>query len=722
MPDRLRDKGRLEGLAMKVFRIALAALAAIILLGPARAEVRTIWPAQELVPPNQTFTQFGLAVAIDGGAIIVLAEYEGGQAALLYRRTTTNGPWTYRRTLLSVGGPHDRASVRMKNGLAAVQFGDLVTIFEYSGGDYVRGRGATSFRRPGGIAISGNSILVGGNDCDYDAVIYQKGADGNWGLTGRMDDHQGECRPDGLNVELNYDYALLSVPMTNQVTAWRRGSGTGLNWVRAGNLEKPPGSAVSAGQVALQNATAVAPGSFVFRRSGTTWTPQPMLAPVDYANGTGSASDVRYRDGVLLTTEAWTNRDARLHAYLERSPGRFEHVAIVYTHSTPADHDVSGRTVVATSLPMPNNWFRVVQVFNLPTPLEGPSTIVNDFEQRDLSGFTFEGGQFALATRGTNDVLERTNVTGVGVALVNGSDSGGFQRIEAALTPNYSGAGWVGVVVRYVDADNYYYVAFRNDNTFGIYRRLNGVNTLLSDWQLYEPLSRVSVTSDGESLWVENGRHDRGSARDTSLRHGRAGLATFQTRADFDDVLVDATEPIFFQQKAYVPGYSDYSRPFTELGGRWELVSDGFGGFAGLAQVDVNASALAFGGTPVENQEVIGVVRFDAFGSSQQAWFGLLARYVDARNHYSLTVGRTNLLQIRKQVNGVSTVLASVAFTAVPRQFHEYRLRVVGDQLHAYVDGELVAWARDGDIARGKFGIGTYRARAMWQAANAIQP
>jgi hypothetical protein len=276
--------------------------------------------------------------------------------------------------------------------------------------------------------------------------------------------------------------------------------------------------------------------------------------------------------------------------------------------------------------------------------------------------------------------------------------------------------------VRYVDADNYYYVAFRNDNTFGIYRRLNGVNTLLSDWTLYEPLSRVSVTSDGESLWVENGRHDRGYARDTSLRHGRAGLATFQTRADFDDVLVDATEPIFYQQKAYFPGYSDYSRPFTELGGVWELESDGFGGFAGLVQRDRNVSALAFGGTPVENQEVIGVVRFDAWGNFNQAWFGLLARYVDARNHYYMTVGRTNLLQIRKMVNGVSTVLASVDFTAVPRQVHEYRLRVVGEQLHAYVDGTLMAWARDGDIARGKFGIGTYRAQAMWQTASAIQP
>ena len=359
-----------------------------------------------------------------------------------------------------------------------------------------------------------------------------------------------------------------------------------------------------------------------------------MLAPVDYANGTGSASDVRYRDGVLLTTEAWTNRDARLNAYLERSPGRFEHVAIVYTHSTPADHDVSGRTVVATSLPLPNNWFRVVQVFNLPTPLEGPSTIVNNFEERDLSGFTFEGGQFALATRGTNDVLERTNVTGVGVALVNDSDSGGFQRIEAVIAPTYSGAGWAGVVVRYVDADNYYYVAFRNDNTFGIYRRLNGVNTLLSDWVLYEPLSRVRVISDGESCGWRTGTTAATPGTPHSAMDARASPLSRHVQTSTMCSWAPPSRSSFSRRTIFrgIPTTAGLSRSWG-ASGSWRMT--GFGGVAGLIQRDRTASALAFGGTPVENQEVIGLVRFDAFGNFTQAWFGLLARYVDARNYYT---------------------------------------------------------------------------------------
>ena len=36
---------------------------------------------------------------------------------------------------------------------------------------------AAPIRHQGGVAISGNSVLIGGNNCDYDAVIYQKNSE-----------------------------------------------------------------------------------------------------------------------------------------------------------------------------------------------------------------------------------------------------------------------------------------------------------------------------------------------------------------------------------------------------------------------------------------------------------------------------------------------------------------------------------------------------------------
>ena len=111
---------------MKAFRVGLFALASLALLSPAWSDVRTLRPAQTLAqPPGQTFTRFGLGVAINGPYIIVLAaNYEGeqvmGQYALLYRRGS-NGVWSYRRTLQSRSGPlAGRMNVRMKNGLAVV--------------------------------------------------------------------------------------------------------------------------------------------------------------------------------------------------------------------------------------------------------------------------------------------------------------------------------------------------------------------------------------------------------------------------------------------------------------------------------------------------------------------------------------------------------------------------------------------------------------------------
>jgi hypothetical protein len=95
---------------------------------------------------------------------------------------------------------------------------------------------------------------------------------------------------------------------------------------------------------------------------------------------------------------------------------------------------------------------------------------------------------------------------------------------------------------------------------------------------------------------------------------------------------------------------------------------------------------------------------------------------VDARNHYYVTVRRTNQIDIRKIVNGVVTVLASANYTAPPGVYREYRLRVINDQLQLFVNGALVASAHDRDISRGQYGVATYRTRATWENITVIQP
>jgi hypothetical protein len=82
--------------------------------------------------------------------------------------------------------------------------------------------------------------------------------------------------------------------------------------------------------------------------------------------------------------------------------------------------------------------------------------------------------------------------------------------------------------------------------------------------------------------------------------------------------------------------------------------------------------------------------------------FGVLARYVDVRNYYYLSVRGSNQVQIRKIVDGVTTVLASAAFTATVGEMHDFELRALGNELHALVDGKVVATALDADLERGR--------------------
>jgi hypothetical protein len=715
---------------MKSFR-AIFTLACMTLLGPAWAEVRVLPFTQQLEVPDdpkyQFFNVFGRDVAIDGGAIIVLTQHNAGQSALLYRREGRNGPWRYRRDLLTVGG-YERAQVRMKNGIAAVQFGSRVWLFESTDGNYRLAQTAGPIRHPGGIAISGNSILIGGDNCDYDAVVYQKGSDGLWGITGRMDDNQGECRPEGLAVELNYDHALLRVPVTNQVTTWRR-NGTALDWVPAGSLELPPAFHFSDRPLALQGSTAVTPDyPSVIRRSGTTWTPTSIVTPLDDANSSTTLGEVTYRDGVLLINEYGKYPySPRMSAYHETVPGQFEHVGILPTGFRTREQDFSGRTVVFAG-DSGENSTRYVLTFDLPSPLMAPPHIANDFEMRDLSDFTFDGGAFALATRGTNDVLARTDINGLAFALVNGSEWTDQQRIEADIAPTFSSStGRAGLVVRYIDPNNYYFLAMRPGGILRLYRMLDGVESVL--WQRATGTrlpGRVALAADGARITVYFNDAEFGEAPiDRELRPGRAGLATFQTRTDFDNVYVTAIPaPVSLMEKDFPRVGHDSSEPFTQIGGDWRVIWDEVANTnIGIAQLDASGRTLAFNGVPVRNQKIVALARLNSFNSPpEDAWFGLLARYVDTRTYYYVSVRSTNRIDIRKKVNGVITVLATANFTAVPERDYQLRFSVIDDQLQVVVDGLVVASARDDEIRSGQYGIATFRATALWRYIGAFQP
>jgi hypothetical protein len=361
--------------------------------------------------------------------------------------------------------------------------------------------------------------------------------------------------------------------------------------------------------------------------------------------------------------------------------------------------------------------------------MRAPAPVVNNFEDRDVSDFTFTGGQFALARRGSDDVLAQSLGNGLAIATLDDTDWTDYQRVQADITPTFGGTGsWVGLVARYVDANNYYSFVARADQTYGIYKRVNGVDTLLYGSSLYDaPTYRVTLRVVGNQISVDFGDFQQGvSVTDNSLTHGRGGVATWMSRADFDDVHVAATEVygLFYREWGYWG--DDFSSGLDELSGDWlveEVIEGPESYLSGLQQRDASGDARAVIGTPVPNQQLTARMRVDSFGAPpQDAWIGLMARYVDANNFYYVTIRSTGQIQIRRNLNGVISVLASASFTPVLGQYYDVRFRVINDQLELYVDEARVASAHDRRIASGKYGLATYRAKANWDWFSVAQP
>jgi hypothetical protein len=133
--------------------------------------------------------------------------------------------------------------------------------------------------------------------------------------------------------------------------------------------------------------------------------------------------------------------------------------------------------------------------------------------------------------------------------------------------------------------------------------------------------------------------------------------------------------------------------------------------------------ARAYMGASTDDQVVEAALRLDSYGASAQgAWFGLLARWVDERTFYYLTVRSSGRLEIRKQLNGTVSVLKSVPFSAAPGRFYTFKLSVIGNELHAFVDGVFVGGALDNGIPRGQYGVGSYRTAFTYGRFNVDQP
>jgi hypothetical protein len=713
----------------KLFAFVLIALAAATPVAQARVHSIPVFQTLEwpIVGENIDFSAGG--VAIDGDSIIVLADTSDQdpttRMALLYRRGADQR-WAFSRILAQATAPRAelRSELAMKNYLAAFKIhrDTAATFLEKTGNNWVQAQVTNGVRGPGGFAISGRRILVGQTGCDTDGLIYEKSGSGAWVITGQIARDAGVCADQPRAVELNYDYAFIR-HSPSLVQSYRK-NGSALAWPANRAINIPTQAFAFTGPIAVQLGTAVVPGSAYFTR-GTNWTYAGQLKAVDYAMGTGDSSQVVYRDGVVLTDERWDVEDygAAAYLYVPNASGGFDHVgALPGAGAYIADFDISGRTVVsAGGLDFGPSQ---AKVFVLPQVLAAPPAIANNFDARDISGLTVTPGTFVLAGNSSNYLLRRPAGSSVDAAAVfNGTDWRDFQFVEADVSRAVfsSSDGWFGVAVRYVDADNYYFAGVSGIGTFQIGRKVNGVFTILAEQDIDvppNPAYRIGLSINGTQLIAGlTGAADAYlQAEDTSFTHGSAALVTHNASGDVDNTYVapTAAKGLFYREWPLF----DFGRPFTYGGGNWHEVA------TGLQQSDTSGNAFAIvPGPAIDNQTVTVDAILDSFGStSPVSWFGVVARYVDQRNYYYLSVRSSGQLQIRKVVNGAVTPLKGVALNITPGSTHQYTFDVRGNELTASVDGVVRLRVIDNSLARGQYGLATYRASATYSVVSATQP
>ena len=166
--------------------------------------------------------------------------------------------------------------------------------------------------------------------------------------------------------------------------------------------------------------------------------------------------------------------------------------------------------------------------------------------------------------------------------------------------------------------------------------------------------------------------------------------------------------------------------PWTHSGeGNWTLEEERDGSDVWLVQNSTAGEARVTIGTPTAEQRVETVARVMQFAPStvtQRRWFGVVARYVDADNHYILALRNSNALVLSRRVNGTTTTLGSFAVNVIPRQDYTIRLDAIGSQLRAYLNERQLFEVSDTSHAQGSSGMTTFKTHAEFESFVAYQP
>ena len=498
----------------------------------------------------------------------------------------------------------------------------------------------------------------------------------------------------------------------------------GSQWPQTATLPIPANEAfpVRFGpRVAIRGSLALVSGStggtHVYRRNASgAWNHTGLIPNYDGYPWTMHSFSLDISGNKVFSVSPAIHRGVDVtHVHQERSDGSFEQVAILAAPDLLYMSDVSADGNHVAGIAAGNLYF-----FELPASFpEAPPVIQEDFQSGAPAGWSTVGtSRFTLEQDGITQVWRQNSTAATSGAIhqVDWTD----QSVAADVRPiAFQGPDrWVGLVTRYQDEANHYYITLRDRERLEIKRMVNGeFRTLAGTSLLVTPgvLYRLQFESSGtlHNAYV-NGVKVL-SVHDDALAHGHPGIRMHRARANYDNIVIaPGARRALFQADFE----TEHVAQLTRRGGDWNIFND-FGNLR-LRQSQINGSARATMGANTADQVLQVSMRLSGWAGGVP-WAGLMARYVDTGDYYYVKVGSNGVISLRKLVDGNVHVLAN-ASPVNPQEWMTLRLEVVGSSLRVFRNNQLIIEASDSSHTSGTSGLMTHFATAEFDDYIAYQP
>jgi pectate lyase len=175
------------------------------------------------------------------------------------------------------------------------------------------------------------------------------------------------------------------------------------------------------------------------------------------------------------------------------------------------------------------------------TGAHAATLLSDDFEDGNATGWSTNGGSWSVAADGSS--VYRQGGTSSDARALTGAASWTDYAVQTRVKPTaFSGSNrFAAVLARVQSSTSYYYLALRSNNTVELKRLEGGSSTTLDTAPVAVSAGTwytLKLDVSGSTLrgYVNGALLTEGT--DTRWSAGRAGVATFYTSANFDDVQV----------------------------------------------------------------------------------------------------------------------------------------------------------------------------------------